>query len=137
MYAEMELYDAETLVLPQPINVPARIRPSAGPRLAPPRLTAVPMAHPTAPPRVTMADLRLPADLVHTQASAQAESARAAGAQHSMRPWRDACRAAIISLARAATATPESASCEALYWELSGDEYHVSATFARASAAMH
>lgn len=137
MYAEMGPYDVDTHVLPQVRNVPARRRQSAGPQLPPPRLSAAPVAHPTAPPRVTMADLRFPADLVHTQAAALAESARAAGAQHSMRLWRGACREAIISLARAATATPESASCERLYWELSGDEYHVSVTFDRTSDAMH
>src|SRR5215813_14997771 len=50
MYAETEPYDADTLVLlPQPSHVPAYRRPSSGPQLPPPRLTAVPKAHPTAP----------------------------------------------------------------------------------------
>ena len=136
MYAEIEPEDADTMVLPYTVAAPRRPRPSLGPQILPPRLTA-PLAplSTSAPPRVTMADLRLPADLVHAQASALAENARAAGALHSMRLWRDACHEAIISLARASTATPESAMCEALYWELSGEEYHVSVTFAR--AAMH
>ncbi len=136
MYVDMEPYGADTLVLPQTVSVPSRIRYSSGPQMSP-RLTTAPVAHPTAPPRVTIADLCFPADLVHTQASALAESARVAGAHHSMRLWRDACREAIISLARASTGTPEAASCESLYWELSGDQYHVSATFARPSAAMY
>ena len=137
MYVDVGSYDADTLVLPQAINVPSRIHQSSGPQMASPRLTAAPVSYPTAPPRVTIADLCFPADLVHTQASALAESARVAGAHHSMRLWRDACREAVISLARASTGTPETASCESLYWKLSGDEYHVSATFARASAAVY
>src|SRR5262245_26360675 len=137
MHAGIEMYDGDTLVLPQPVGVPSRMRPRAGPQVAPPRLTHAPVARPTAPPRVTIADLCLPADLVHTRAAALAENARVAGAQHSMRLWRDACQGAIISLARAATATPDSAVCEALNWALSGDEYRVSLTFAWPPAITH
>ncbi len=137
MYAEIEPYGDDTLVLPRPTGVPARTHAPSGPQLMPPRLTNMPVACPTAPPRVTLGDLRLPAELVHAQASALAEHARATGAQHSMRLWREACREAIISLARASTGTPASASCEALHWELAGDEYHVSVTFARTAADRH
>ena len=137
MHAGRDMFDSDWLVLPQPIGVPARMRRSAGPRVAPPRLTCVPVAHPTAPARLTIADLCIPADLVHTHTAALAEHTRAAGAEHSMRLWRDACHDAIISLARIATATPDSAACKALYWELAGDEYHVSATFASTTATRH
>lgn len=131
MYAEMEPDYDETLILPRAVYTP-----SSGLQAAPPRLTGAPQAHTGAQPRVTIADLRLPAALVHSQASALADQARAAGARHSMRLWRDACQESIVSLARASTGTPVTVACEALYWELSGDDYHISVTFARTATTL-
>ena len=131
MYAEMGPYTDETLILPRAVYTP-----SSGLQAESLRRTAAPRAHSDAQPRVTIADLRLPAALVHSQASALADQARAAGARHSMRLWRDACQESIVSLARASTGTPETAACEALYWQLSGDDYHISVTFARTATAM-
>lgn len=133
MYAEMEPGFDETLILPRAVYTP-----SSGLQAVPsrPRLTAAPVANSPFQPRVTIADLRLPAALVHSQASALADQARAAGARHSMRLWRDACQQSIVSLARASTGTPATAVCEALYWELSGEDYHISITFAREATAI-
>jgi hypothetical protein len=126
MYAGIEPFDANTPMPPRPTAAPCASRPS-GPQVTPPRLTPLHAAPDS--PRVTMADLRLPADLVDTRAAALAQHARAAGAQHSMRLWREACQQAIVSLARAFSAVPDAAPCTEVHWQLAGDEYHVSIAF--------
>ncbi|MEO7002120.1 MAG: hypothetical protein ABI068_09865 [Ktedonobacterales bacterium] len=95
------------------------------------------LAPTTSDPHTTIANLRFPADLVHTQAAAYADGARAKGAPHSMQLWRDGCREALIRLARTATNTPTQAACDALFWQLEGDEYYVSVTFGHARSASH
>jgi hypothetical protein len=132
MYAEMEPFEPETQVLPQ-VN---GVRRSVGPQVSPPRLTNAP-ARLSPDPRQTMADLLLPAELVHAKASALTQDALAGGARHSMRLWRETCNDAILSLVRAVTATPEAAPCQSLHWELDGEDYHVIATFSRINSTYH
>ena len=113
---------------------------STTPRLTPINDSAIAAALAPAAPsdlHTTIANLRFPADLVHTQAAAYADGARAKGAPHSMQLWRDGCREALVRLARTATHTPPQATCEALFWQLEGDDYYVSVTFALARSASH
>lgn len=88
-------------------------------------------------PHITIANLRFPADVVHTQAAAYADGARAKGAPHSMQLWRDGCHEALLRLSRTATQTPPQATCEALFWQLEGEDYYVSVTFAQPPLASH
>ena len=111
------------------------------PRLTPINESAFATALATVPvtpadSQTTIANLRFPSDLVHTQAAAYADGARANGAPHSMQLWRDGCREALIRLARAATNTPAQATCEALFWQLEGDDYYISVTFGQARSAI-
>lgn len=102
------------------------------PRLfTPPRLHAVDPAATQAVPRLTIADLRLPADLVRSRATQYTAFARAQGSPHSMRLWRVGYQQAILSLAREAAGVAEDAPCLAFFWQQQGREYMVSVTFGR------
>jgi hypothetical protein len=103
-----------------------RLPPLSRPRVAPPRLVAT---QPAPEPLVTAADLKLPADLVRHRATQFAQYARACGAGHSLRLWRQAHRQAILTLTREAANLGDDAICEALFWEHHGSTYWVSATF--------
>ncbi|MBF6592583.1 MAG: hypothetical protein IVW57_18895 [Ktedonobacterales bacterium] len=102
----------------------------APPRLAP--LGALPAA------QRTFAELRFPGELVRARAAEYAAEARQAGTPHTLRLWRESCHEALISLARAATATPIGALCASLVWQLDGIDYLLSITFALpASPTVH
>lgn len=95
----------------------------------PPRLEAVAPSGASRPtPRLTIADLRLPVELVRERADRYARAARERGAQHSLRIWRVAFEQALVALACEATHAPAGATCEALFWQQEGDEYHISIT---------
>ncbi len=96
---------------------------------APPRLQAIDSAATQAVPRLTIADLRLPADLVRARATEYIASARRQGAPHSMRLWRIGYQQAMQSLAREAVGVADNAPCVAFFWQQQGREYMVSATF--------
>src|SRR5438309_1369110 len=95
----------------------------------PPRLHAVDPAATQAVPRLTIADLRLPADLVRARATQYTAFARAHGAPHSMRLWRVGYQQAMLSLARESAGVAEDAPCLAFFWQQQGREYMVSVTF--------
>lgn len=103
-----------------------RFPPLSRPRVTPPRLVA---AQAAPEPLITAADLKLPADLVRHRSTQFAQYARACGASHSLRLWRQAHRQAILTLAREAANLGDDATCEALFWEHHGSTYWVSATF--------
>jgi len=104
---------------------------SRGP-FTPPRLYAVEAGM----PRLTSANLRMPAELVRRRAAELAAFARSGGARHSLGLWRSAYEQALLSLAREATRTPESAPCEALFWEQRDGEFRVAVTFGEARQRM-
>jgi hypothetical protein len=95
---------------------------------APPRLT--PLVTSATTHRI-VADLRFPGELVHARATEYAHEARLAGMQHTLKLWRECCYAALIALARLATAAPAAAICESLSWQLDGEDYLVSVVLAR------
>lgn len=97
--------------------------------LTPPRLLSVAADPGRAAPHLVVADLRLPSELVRRRATDYANLARARGAQHSMKLWRDGYEQAVLVLARESANIANSARCEALFWEQRGGEYWVSATF--------
>lgn len=98
----------------------------------PPHLEAVaPSGAARLTPRLTIADLRLPVELVRTRADRYARAARECGAQHSLRLWRVAFGQALVALACEATHAPAGATCEALFWQREDDEYHISVTLGR------
>jgi hypothetical protein len=97
--------------------------------VTPPRLRAVDTTATQRLPCLTVADLRIPAELVRARAALYTRYARARGLQHSMRLWRAGYREALLSLARESVGAAEDAPCEAFFWEQHGDEYHVSVTF--------
>lgn len=103
---------------------------SSGPRLTPPRLRAVATAEATQMlPKLDVADVRIPADMVRRRADAYAEAARATGAPHSMRLWREGHQRALLELTCEASGIPAGAVCETLNWVERDAEYRVSATF--------
>lgn len=117
-------------------GVYGRTTASPQPHIAPPHLVAV---HPSAAPvksPLTVANLRLPVDLVRGRAAMYADNARKQGMPHSMRLWRECYRHAIHALTRESANVGASASCEALFWEQKGGEYWVSATFAHGGPAL-
>lgn len=79
-------------------------------------------------PRLTIADLRLPVELVRERADRYVRSARERGARHSLRVWRIAFEQALVALACEATRAPAGATREALFWQREGEEYHISIT---------
>jgi hypothetical protein len=97
----------------------------------PPRLEAVMTSGAQRAPQLTIADLRLPVELVRERADRYARAARERGAQHSLRIWRVAFEQALVALACEATHAPSGATCEALFWQQEGDEYHISITLGR------
>ncbi|HLJ81727.1 MAG TPA: hypothetical protein VKT52_09600 [Ktedonobacterales bacterium] len=97
--------------------------------LTPPRLQALDPDATRVLPLHTIADLRLPANLVQRRATEYASYARACGAQHSMRLWRIGYEQAILALAREAAHLDRTATCDALFWEERDGEFWVSATF--------
>lgn len=106
--------------------------------LTPPRLLAVAADPSRSIPKLVVADLRLPAELVRRRATEYANYARACGAKHSMKLWRDGYEQAILALAREAAHVAETARCEALFWEQREGEYWVSTTFSvPAPAPLH
>lgn len=99
--------------------------------LTPPRLQALDPDATCVLPLHTIADLRLPANLVQRRATEYATYARACGAQHSMRLWRTGYEQAILSLAREAAHLDRTAACDALFWEERDGEFWVSAIFSQ------
>lgn len=102
---------------------------------APPRLQAVDSAATQPVPRLTIADLRLPADLVRARATQYTAFARNQGAPHSMRLWRNGYQQAMQSLARESVGVAENVPCVAFFWQQQGREYMVSATFGHTSSS--
>lgn len=80
-------------------------------------------------PSVTVVDLRIAAVTVGDRATQLVEAARAHGAAHSLRLWREAQREALLALAREAGHAPKEADCRSLAWIRDGTSYHVSAAF--------
>ena len=105
---------------------------SRGP-ITPPRLQALDPGATRAVPRLTVADLRLPVNVVRERAGQYADYARAQGTRHSMRLWRHCYRQAILALAREASHVAPTTPCAALFWEQKGGEYWIAATFGHAS----
>ena len=101
---------------------------------APPRLHAIDSATTQPVPRLTIADLRLPVDLVRARASRFTAAARAQGAPHSMRLWRVGYQQAMLALARESVGVAETVPCIAFFWQQQGREYLVSATFGQSPA---
>lgn len=97
--------------------------------ITPPRLLAVAAEPSRSVPRLVVADLRLPSELVRRRATEYANYARACGAKHSMKLWRNGYEQAVLALARESANIADSAHCEALFWEQREGEYWVSATF--------
>lgn len=95
----------------------------------PPRLLAVEADPSRSVPRLVVADLRLPSELVRRRATEYAKYARACGAKHSMKLWRAGYEQAIQTLARESAHIASPARCEAIFWEQRGGEFWVSATF--------
>lgn len=94
----------------------------------PPRLEAVQASSAVHSPRLTIADLHLPTELVRERADRYARVARERGTPHSLRIWRVAFEQALVALSCEATHAPAGATCEALFWQQEGDEYHISIT---------
>lgn len=102
----------------------------------------VPMAQaPTVAPAPTRHDVltgtfRFPAPLVDAHAQMLVEEGRREGERHSLALWRAGLRAALERLAREASGASSRATCAALFWERSGDDYHVAVTFEAAGATL-
>jgi hypothetical protein len=114
-----------------PANLPSRRTPTT------PRLAALDPDSRRSLPPMTLASLRLPVSIVEERTTALASQARVLGSHHSLRVWRAAHREALAQLAREASSVPTGVQCEALFWELDGDLYHVSATFASPRPTIH
>lgn len=113
----------------------SREAPITAPRgLTPPRLHAVDAAVAPVSPRAA-ADVWLSVEVVNQRAEAEAAAARATGAPHTLRLWREGHERALLALARDAAGAPANARCEAIAWEQVGNRYHVSASFT--SAPIH
>lgn len=100
--------------------------------ITPPRLHAVDLDATHTLPRVAAADVWLPLSLVNQRAATAVASARGAGVPNSMRLWRECHQGALLALAREAAGVPPAARCEAITWEQTGDDYHVTASFTAA-----
>lgn len=127
MYAEIDHADHRA-----PDAAPSsawRTEPHMSRPLTPPRLHAVDPAATQAVSRLTIADLRLPAELVRARATQYTTFARAQGAQHSMRLWRSGYQQAILSLVREAAGVADNAPCLAFFWQQQSHAFMVSATF--------
>lgn len=98
----------------------------------PPRLQAVDSDTTRVLPRVAAADVWLPSSLVEQRSDDEVAAARAAGTPHSMRLWRESHQRVLLALAREAAGVPPTAHCDAITWEQSGDDYHVTASFTAA-----
>lgn len=130
MYGEIDLHDQATASLDAAASGAWDSYASVSrASLTPPRLLAVAPDPSRSIPRLVVADLRLPSELVRRRATEYANYARASGAKHSMKLWRDGYEQAIQMLARASANVADSAHCEALFWEQRDGEYWVSATF--------
>ncbi len=138
MYGDMDLGDRYDSALP-PGSPWSRHPGVSRPGITPPRLHAIDPAATRPIPELTVADLRLPAEVVRERADDYAARARAQGTPHSMRLWRRCFEQAITMLAREASHLPADAVCEALFWQQKGREYWVSATFSarRALPMLH
>lgn len=134
MYAESDFVEWSTSQPPQTAAERQQfLAPGAHSPIITPRLVPLPAFAQPPDPQLTIADLRFPAEIVHTHAAGYTEAARRGGARHSMQLWREGCHLAILSLARTATGAADGAACEALFWQLEGDDYHVSITFREAA----
>ncbi|HEY7780402.1 MAG TPA: hypothetical protein VIC85_09350 [Ktedonobacterales bacterium] len=80
-------------------------------------------------PRVSVVDLRVSMAAVSDRAAHLVGAARARGAAHSLRLWRDAQHEALLSLAREAGHAPATAECRSLAWVREAAGYHISAAF--------
>ena len=135
MFLDQSVFNDETTLMDSARSSAYTTRPNLSRGIpSTPRLTPLAVVSPDAP-YSTIANLRFPVDLVHAQAAEYTDEARAHGAPHSMQLWRKGCHEALLSLARAATATPAHANCEALFWQIEGEEYHVSVTFSQVRRA--
>lgn len=127
--------DWRELTTPPATSAPREPLHSVPRGLTPPRLQAVDPEATRNTPRVVVADVRLAAEVVNWRVAAEVAAARAAGAAHSMRVWRECHQRALLALAREAAGAPAGACCEAITWEQDGGSYHVSASFT--SAPIH
>lgn len=128
MNGQMDALNVQDTMLASP-NERAAYASVAHGSLTPPRLQAIDPDTTRIMPTLTVANLRLPADLVQRRATEYANYARTCGAQHSMRLWRTGYEQAVLALAREAAHLNMSATCEALFWEERDGEFWVSATF--------
>lgn len=129
MYAEIEYSDRNFRSPSAATPGMEQTHPTMPRSFTPPRLHAVDSAATQTAPRLTIADLRLPAELVRARASQYTAFARAQGAPHSMRLWRVGYQQAMRSLARESAGVAENAPCLAFFWQQHGREYLVSASF--------
>jgi hypothetical protein len=111
-------YQTSRAILPPPVMIPARGTARVG-------------------PRVTIGDVRLAGASVRACAGELAERARALGAGHSLRVWRDAHYHALVQLAREVAGLAAGVRCETLTWQRHNDTYYVSATFVVPTTAIH
>jgi hypothetical protein len=88
-------------------------------------------------PYITIGDVRLPEGRVRVRATELAQRARARGAGHSLRVWRDAHYHALVQLAREAGGLAAEVRCLTLTWQSAGDAYYVSATFDLLEPVIH
>lgn len=121
--------DWRELTNPPAASMPREAVSSAPRGLTPPRLYAVDPEVTRILPRVVAAKVQLAAEVVHQRAEAEVAAARSVGAPPSMRVWREGHERALLALAREAAGAPADARCEALAWEQSGSDYHVTASF--------
>lgn len=134
MYAEIEHADYSSEQTTAPTSGAWQTYPNMSRSFAPPRLHAVDSAATQVVPRLTIADLRLPIDLVRARATHYTALARAQGQPHSMRLWRIGYQQAMLSLARESVGVAEHVPCIAFFWQQQGREYMVSATFGQSPA---
>jgi hypothetical protein len=102
--------------------------------ITPPRLEAISPTAAQPASALSVADLRLPTEVVRARAEGYASRARTQGVPHSMRLWRQCFEQAITALAREASQVPADATCEALFWQQKDDDYWISVTFGRGHA---
>lgn len=133
MYAEIDHTDHNREQTTAPTSGAWQTYPHMPRSFAPPRLHAVDSAATQPAPRLIIADLRLPIDLVRARASHYTALARAQGAPHSMRLWRVGYQQAMLALARESVGVAENVPCIAFFWQQQGREYLVSATFGQPS----
>jgi len=133
MYSEMDLSERNDTMPPHTGSWSGCIGGSHT-GITPPRLEAIDRAKTQAASALTVADLRLPTEVVRARTEEYASRARVQGIPHSMRLWRQCFEQAMAALAREASHVPADATCEALFWQHKDHAYWISATFGRGRA---